>query len=524
MIKNNPKNKKRPVKKVVSSYDTKLIWIVVAAVVVITAGILAAVAINAFNNSFIGRVDGMRVQKYEYNYFLKSVMSEMESEAEEADEDFDEDTFWTDEKKAEAKEKAIDEVVKWSAEYKIAIANGGKLTKEEKTNISNNLNSYISYYYQLYTQYYSSTYTLDQICQMVTGVTYDELDEYTEYLCKQEAINKYLEKQEETYNVSDLYFKDEDGNKKSSAEDAIKDQYNSKIDEYRRIEMTVLAISKGTAPTAPTVVEEPTKPETEDETSTEYVEYTTKLASYNEYLEKKATYETELEEFNKTVAELKTKVETMRTQLNEKGTYTGKGYAEVATEEKDSEGNAVKAIKDYTDATIETIAETESTLYSSTKGANTFTGEVTDDSSFLAKLAQSMNWVDDTYKEVKSNLADKEEGSEDTTDYTFESIQDNGKFKETKLKLFEDDDNFYVVKVTGILDLNTSTEEPAEKSEDDEDAEEEELSVRQTVINDLKAVKSVDDIEKLVADAGDKYALKGRKDKVVDAVVEELFA
>ena len=59
---------------------------------------------------------------------------------------------------------------------------------------------------------------------------------------------------------------------------------------------------------------------------------------------------------------------------------------------------------------------------------------------------------------------------------------------------------------------------------DSEEAEEEaELSVRATVLNTLKSVKSDDDVKKEVADAGAKYDMKGVKQRVVDIVRKKVF-
>ena len=48
--------------------------------------------------------------------------------------------------------------------------------------------------------------------------------------------------------------------------------------------------------------------------------------------------------------------------------------------------------------------------------------------------------------------------------------------------------------------------------------------VRDTVIDDLKVIKSGDDLEKMVEDAGDKYALKGKKSKVIANITADVFA
>ena len=96
---------------------------------------------------------------------------------------------------------------------------------------------------------------------------------------------------------------------------------------------------------------------------------------------------------------------------------------------------------------------------------------------------------------------------------------ENGKFKETKLKLFQDDNRYYITKCTGILDINTSTEdEPAE----DENSSAT-LSVRTVVLNNLKSLKSDDDTSKEVADAGAKYELTKKNNKAVKIIDKAKF-
>ena len=165
---------------------TKIILIIVIAVAVITAAIVAAVLIDADSKSYVGYVDGKRVPVLEYRIFLDDAVAEMESEADEADDNFSASTYWTADKQAEAQEHALKEVAEFNGKYRLAVKNGCDLSKQEKTNIKNNLNYYINIYYQMY----GSSYSVDQIVKLVTGVnvTYDELDEYCKYANKLAAM------------------------------------------------------------------------------------------------------------------------------------------------------------------------------------------------------------------------------------------------------------------------------------------------------------------------------------------------
>ncbi len=561
-------DKKRPTAKKVSSFDTKIIVIVVAAVMALVVGIVVALVISSIASSYVATVDGTRISTFDYRLFLEQAKDEMED----GQENLDASTFWTAEKIKEAQDKALDEAKEFYAEYLLAKDKGFALTRDEKTEFSNQVLSTISYYHTYYT-----SYSLDDITAMLIGssVKYDEIGDYVQYYAKLQAISNYKSSLQDKYGVDDLKYFDEDEKLVSTGEQAIKDEYAANRDDYRRINFTTLAISKGSAkPTAPTVVEEPVKPETEDETSAEYVEYQSKLTAYNTYLENVKTYEENLKKWEDEFAILETKVNNIYTALLNDGKYTGKGVkATVETEDEDADGNKVKVANEYQDATLEDIAEKESEKYSSDKGHNLFYGEPSE-TDLLAVLAHSMEWTDDSRTAVKSLLAERwakaeesaaeetdgsEEGGEEAelpaddeageteatgetettgeteaeaekkdedpwaeynNDYTFESVSEDGKFKETKVKLFADASYFYIVKCTGIDDLDTSTEEAPSEEEADEDTI---LSVRAVVIRMLKSVTANDEAKTIVKDAGAKYELKDKKDKNIAAVSEKIF-
>lgn len=552
-------DKKRPTAKKVSNFDSKIIIIVSIAVVVVVAGILAALIINTATSSYVGSVDGTKISVFDYRLFLDQTKSEMQSEASENDENYDSTTFWTAEKIKEAEEKALEDVREFYAEYLLAKKNGFALSKAEKNQYSTNVINAIQYY----KNYQYPSYTLDQVTTLMTGanVKYDEINEFVQYAVKSQAISNYKTSISEKLNVEDLRYIDEDTEKVvSKGEQAIKDEYEANKVEYRRIELAALAISKGgSKPTEPTAVEEPVKPETEDETSTEYVEYKTKLEEYNTYLTKKAEYEEKLktwEEENKKTAEL---VETIYQALLNDGKYSGKGIKELDTGEKDADGNAIKEVAVYEDATFEDIIAKEGEQYDSDmneKGVTLFYGEPSK-SNLMDVFAESIDWTDDTRTAVASDLltrwakeedaeeaADSEEKTEteadadadksdddkedeDTdpwaeynNDYTLESVTEDGKFKETKLILIQDGSYYYIVKCINIYDLENSTEEEPSEDEADENTI---LSVRAVVIRVLKTATTNDMVKDTVKDAGTKYAVTGKNDKNIAKASEKVF-
>ena len=576
-------DKKRPTVKKVSNFDMKVVIIVAVILAVVVAGIIVAAVIAGNAGSYIGKVNGMRISKFDYTMMLSSVKLNMEDGVE------DVSAFWTDEKKKEAEDKALEEIKKVYILFDLAKKNGDELSKDEKDKLFNyvaNLASYASKSIKGLSNIDDATgYVLSDANYFGYGyaasVKYEEIREFVNYYAKLQAASDYQNNHGsdlmESYKLDDLYFKDPDTKEiKSTGEAAILDEYEANRDSYRRINLQALAISKTTSekPTAPTVVTEPTAPETEDKESEEYKNYEKKLEDYNKYLEEKAKYDSDLEEY---YAGLRTKVTAIYNALVEGGKYTGKGIKELDTGDKDEEGKAIKAVSDYEDASLEDLIKKEGEKYASTmdqEGKNQFYGTPSK-TNLLAVFAQSLEWKDDTHTAVKSMLVERwaeaavteepkaeEEPSEseepadddqtadagdtaetgetgetgDTAetgdetaeepdvdpwaeyknDYVLDTLVENGAFKETKLKLFEDDNYFYIVKCTGIEDIETSTEEETEETEI--------LSVRAYVINVLKYYKATDTMNDDLDALMEKTDISGKKSDVIAKVSKRVFA
>lgn len=518
-MKTNNKTKRFAAKKV-ASYDMKLIWIIVAAIAVVTIGIITALAINTALNSYVAHINGKGIRDYEYEYFLQNVMSEMQEEAQSKlgeDETFDAKAFWTDTKKKEAKDAALEDVVKWQSQYLVSVDKGFKLTSEETENVKNNIDYQVYYYYTMYTQY-GYTVTYDDILSMM-GIK--DLDQYKAILLKTATISKYADDLANGYKIDDLYFTDKDGNK-TTGEQAVNALYNSDVDAYRRVQLQTLVIAKKDAPTKPTEVKDPGEAPDAEDTSEEYISWKADKDKYDKYVKDLEQYNTNLEKYNTENAEFIANVKSLYEVLSTDGKYTGKGFAEVATEEKDADGNAIKAIKEYTDATLEDIAGTEGALYSSTKGLYSFIGSVDTTTDFLTKYAVSLdwvNWTDATSTEIKSSLtepAEKEEGEESKEEEKDPYENNFATSHLNELKLFEDDDYYYITKCVNILDINTSREDAPE----DEDAE---YSVRATIVEELKANRADDDIDAEVAANASKFKITKKRENVMDEAVKNLL-
>ncbi|MBO4261005.1 MAG: hypothetical protein J5921_00130 [Clostridia bacterium] len=588
-------DKKRPTAKKVSNFDTKVIIILAVVLSVVVVGLVVAACIAASFDNYIGSVNGMRITKFDYKLTLSNVAAEMEEEAKKADSEFSSSTFWTAEKKKEAETKALDEVKKFYVLYNLAKKNGFAVSKSDKDTM---FNYYANMIYS-YSQMYGGTYDYWTSNMAGMSMKYEDLNSLVEYMAKYEAINgyanDYASKAMDGYALSDLKYKDEETGTESVGEDAVVAKYLAERDTFRRINLQVLALSKtpsGTKPTAPATVAEPTKPDTEDETSDAYKEYKTKLESYNKYLENKAEYEKKLKEWEDKEAEIKATVADIFNQLAETGKYTGKGIKDV--EVTDEAGNKTTTKNEYKDATLEDIIKKEGVKYSDDMkedGTNMFMGAPTT-TNLLQVFANSLEWTDESRTALKSLLVErwatveepveenpgeetseteepaaeadadaaeggdaaegetseegtepaagteegtetKEEGTEtkeeegteakeeekDTdpwakynNDYSVESITEDGKFKETKLILIEDDSNFYIVKCTGIDDLDNSREEEPAAEDADENTI---ISVRAHVIRTLKSEKASEEYKAMAEELAAKYSISGKKSNTI---------
>lgn len=124
------KSNTKKLKKKVSNYDDRLIKIIAISLAVVVAAIVTIVCVGAYSDSYVFKVDGNRVMDYEYEYFLGITMEEMQEDAE------DTKAFWTDEKKAEAVNKAIEDAREWKAEYILSKKAGFGMSKKSAANLT----------------------------------------------------------------------------------------------------------------------------------------------------------------------------------------------------------------------------------------------------------------------------------------------------------------------------------------------------------------------------------------------------
>lgn len=476
------KSNTKKLKKKVSNYDDRLIKIIAISLAVVVAAIVTIVCVGAYSDSYVFKVDGNRVMDYEYEYFLGITMEEMQEDAE------DTKAFWTDEKKAEAVNKAIEDAREWKAEYLLSKKAGFGMSKKERSEFDQNLESNL--YYTWYLQYRSYYSSFDSFLSVYLGNM--SLSDYKDFAAQNDCIQKYRASLQEGYNPTD---------------EALREKYDSDRDTYRRVELTTFTVSK---PTKPTEVQDPgeapKEPENKDETSTEWVKYQADKATYDTNKKKYDEYLEKVKEYEKEVEELKAKVDEIFKQLSETGKYTGKGITEVTppSDDSSSSSSAEKAIQDYKDATLETLAKTEGAMFSSDSGAYEFTSAADSEELILDDYALSLDWTDDTRTAIKST---SEEEKFKTT-----SVKAEDGTVTTDIILLDDDSYFYITKCTGIKDFDTSVE-----STDDE------KSVRDTVKEAVLSDMSEAELKEKVSAAGDKYAVKSKKQKNLDAVKKIVF-
>lgn len=528
------KNTKRFTQKKVSNYDFKWIIIIASALIAVVMGILIVLAISSYKNSYVSYVDGKGIRDYEYKMFLNTKVSEMEEEAQGDDEEFSSDDFWTDEKKTEAEQAALEDVRAWQAKYLLALDNGCKLTKAEEEAVESEINYYIYYYQQMYSQYGIDT---SSILSML-GI--EDLDQTYAFQKKQKVISKYAEKLMDAMTEDELYFTDEN-DVKTTGNEAIVAKYNSDIATYRKVELTSYLVLKATSGVEqPTVVEDPgDAPADKEETSEEYLAWQSEKEAYEQYLADVENYSVALQEAVFENAEMREKVSAIYEALKANGKYTGEGVKEYQESE-----DAEAAPKSYTDATLKDLAKSEGALYSETEGVNKFSGDPTETTDLLTKYATSLDWTDDTRTAVTYTEAKAETNEEDASAPKTYTLEDNAEAAEdtenaedtetededleypndyttsalNELKFFEDDTYFYITMCTNIYDINTDTsmEEDTENSDNN--------SVRFNVVDDLKEAKVEDDLDALVEKDAKRFQNKKIRNKVIKTVSESVFS
>lgn len=476
------------------TYDNKIIMWISIGLAVFVALIIGVYFIITATTGFIGKVDGYKIYDYEYQYYLETALSKEYSENYEEPENADDmskeelaahyDAFWTEERKAECAKKALDEVRKFKAMYSLAVKNGYKLNSTERANIKSQVDSY----YNLYLNYgYSSEMILQYF---FFGMS---LSEYKDYAVQQSAIEKYKVDLKEKYEAT---------------EDDLRAIYDEDPDYYRSVSIRYLQINKPKKPSVP-----------KDSSGNEIKPDTTVAddkAKYDDYLK-------DLEKYEKDLEEAKTFAEAVMAAYNAGKSYTVKDDKGKETEYK----------------TFADIVKGESDDKNSSSNSGLY--EVNSESTLAEELvdfALSMQWnedrtqiikvekEDDEDKEEDKDSEDKEEESNEPAGQSDgEDATEGGEATEdekpevvieapmTALEIIETDGAFYVIRAEDIEDFDNS-KESKEGAKD---------SIKDVIEAEWLEDEAVKELEQMVANAGSKFDITGKKQDKIDEILKGMF-
>lgn len=478
-------NAKIQKKKKRGSYDNKLILWISVGLAAFLALIIGIYLILTITTGFIGKVDGYKIYDYEYRYFLQSVLSEEYSEnftepenysdmtSEEVDKLLEE--FWTDERKADCAQKALDDAREFKGMYSLAVKNGYKLNSAERAELKQQIDTY----YNLYINYgYSSEMVLNYF---FFGMS---LSEYKEYAIQQSAIEKYKAVLKEKYEATD---------------DDLRAIYEEDPDFYRLVSIRYFQVNKP---------KEPSKPK--DANGKEISADTTNAddkAKYDDYLK-------DLEEYKKTLAEAKKYAEDVMNAFNAGKSYTVK--------DKDGKETEYKKFAD--------LIKAESDDNTSTSNSGLF--EVNSESTIDEKLkefALSMQWdeerkqiikvekKDDEEEKDESSEEDKTEGDADAQTADEENTEEKPEIvveaPMTALEIIETDSAFYVVRAENIEDFDNTKESEEGKAD----------SIKDQIKTEWLEKEAVKELEQMVANAGSKFSIKAKKQDKIDEITASMF-
>ena len=363
-------------KKNKKNYDNKVItWISIglAAFVVV---VVAIVLVLTLTTGYVAKVDGLKIYDYEYSYFLQNAMYTEQSdnfkEPDGYDKMSDEEKenlikeFWTDDRKNQCAETAIEDTRQFKAQYRLSRNAGYKLTTEEKTTLKSNITT-------MYNQYMTTYgYSAEMIeTYFLGGMT---LSQYKDFAILQSTIEKYKTAIKENYTPTD---------------EELRAIYDKNPDDYRTIGIRQFKLALTN--------KKPTDESADD--------YQTKLDAYNkEYAEALAAA--------KEIAETYNSGKTMSTyKKDDKGNYI-----------LDDNGN--KTV-DTADLSFESYIKTESddTNSSTTGGLSQINNKNKGSVDKITEYALSMVWNDDKTKIIKKDSADKQNGNTDSVMTDLEVIE-----------------------------------------------------------------------------------------------------
>ena len=399
----------KPKKKNTKSYDNKLITWISVGLGAFVAVVIAIVLIITMTTGYIAKVDGLKIYDYEYLYFLQQSMYELQDEKFEEPEDFSElsseeqdklyKDFWTDERKSEAADDALEDARQFKAQYRLARDKGYKLSSDEKNNLKANITQY-------YNQYISYGYSAELVESYFLGGM--SLSEYKDFAIIQSTIEKYKEAIKKDINPSEAELK------------AI---YDENPDDYRKVGVRKFKIAVDAT--------KPTDDKAED--------YQTKLDAYNKAYDEAKKYAQEIVDTYNSGKAMNTY------KKDSSGNFV-----------LDDAGN--KTIDKEALSFVDYVkAESDDSNSSTSGGLSEINNNAQDAVKEITDYALSMIWNADRTKIVEKEAEKKPEAKDvDTSKDDSEKKEENTVM--TDLKMIETETAIYVVRAESITDYENSKE------------------------------------------------------------------
>ena len=491
-------------KKKKGSYDNKLIKWIAIGLAALVAIIVAAIIIVNVSGSYVAKAGTEKIYTFEFEYFLsQAIYEEYNAEFDNFDgkpEDYDSlsdeekneiiDKFFDDARQEKIKAAALEKARVFKAEYALAVKNGYKLTSQQKTTVKANVDSYYNYYRNM-------GLTDDQAKYYLTGGTGMTLSEYKKWVIEQSAIESYKAALKEGYNVT---------------ADDIQKKYDEDPDDYRTLSARVFKFDLPTMPKDENG--NAVKPDSENTADkTAYEDHMTKLENYVKVAEQmKAAFD-----------------------AGEKYTLYDYDYATLTPKkETDDEGKETDKDKIVAEnATFEELCTSVSkwTSASSNKGVVSINHSSSSGVEKIDEFVLRVQWNNDRTGFVVT-AAPAEDGNNTETDSAGSSSTDGSdtvttgettgeaaaKVKPSDIEIIKVTDadgvltELYLVRVEDITDIGTAPEEGQELN-----------SIQSSIKSTLLEEQAVAELEEKVAAAGNKYALRKVKDKLISKIMKEQF-
>jgi len=469
--------RKRRKKGTIDNTTVKRVLIITAILIVAITSVFVIRAYIKTTKNYIGKIEDTKIYTYEFKYYFYNALSDLElgieypDNATQEEKDNIRSTFWTT-KNADGKtpvdiamEIGLNDAQLYKASYVISKKAGYALSSSEQKTVKTSVDATIQNYYNYYQEQeekYGTSYTYDQIKNIVCGML--PVDQYKEISINQAAIEVYKEKVlKASYDIM---------------ESDLRNVYDENPNDYRTIKLRIFQLNKGT---------EPTKPSKENGTAinindTDYEQYRT---IYEKYLSEYDAYI--IAEQNKL-----NKVNSICNQINTTGNYT-----EQVVDEESGE-----IYYKYQNSDFVTLIKSESDEIdvSTTSGIFEITSETDHEISDITKFAKAANFNENRTKII----------SEYKGEIIGPSVEQNSEV--SKVVIIETDTKYYLVRVDSIIDFDNSVESKEDAAD----------SIKDIIKTNLMKQMADDDMKELVKE--EKYQINDKKESLIEDIRKEMIA